>query len=99
MPYQPIRFAGASLAVISFCLSTGAYAHGNVSCSTPTTDWKPQMELQKKLIDAGWKIRKVQEYHGCYEVYGFDDKGARVEAFFNPKSFERVEPDPEEPKK
>lgn len=95
----PIRFAGVAIAATILCMSTGAHAHGNVTCSVPTTDWKPQMDLQKKLVDEGWKIRKVQEYHGCYEVYGFDAKGARVEAFFNPKSFERVEPAPDEPKK
>jgi hypothetical protein len=27
----------------------------------------------------------------CYEVYAKDPKGKRVEAFFNPVTFERVE--------
>ena len=77
------------------CLVIGAaaqaFAHGSVQCSVPEAEWKPQMDLQRKLVDEGWKVRRVQHYHGCYEVYGFDEKGARAEAFFNPKTFERVE--------
>lgn len=42
-----------------------------------------------------WKVRKIQNNNGCYEVYGVDDKGAKVEAFFNPKTFDRVYPEGE----
>ncbi len=38
-------------------------------------------------------MRQVKTYNGCYEVYGLDDKGAQVEAFFHPKTFERVQPE------
>ena len=76
---------------------TGAvFAHGNVSCpDMPKTEKKPQMELQRKLEGEGWKVRKVQNFNGCYEVYGFDHKGRKAEAFFNPKTFERVYPEGE----
>lgn len=75
-----------------------AFAHGNVSCpAVPKEEKKPQMELQKKLEGEGWKVRKVQNYNGCYEVYGFDATGKKAEAFFHPKSFERVYPEGEQP--
>jgi hypothetical protein len=76
-----------------------AMAHGNVKCDTPKAEWQPQMSLQSKLVNEGWKVRKVKVYNGCYEVYGFDPKGAKAEAFFDPKSFERVMPDDEQPAK
>ncbi|WP_343623391.1 PepSY domain-containing protein [Roseateles puraquae] len=73
-----------------------AFAHGNVSCpAVPQEEKQPQKELQKKLEGEGWKVRKVQNSNGCYEVYGVDDKGAKVEAFFNPKTFDRVYPEGE----
>ena len=73
-----------------------AFAHGNVSCpAVPKEEKQAQMALQKKLEAEGWKVRKVQNYNDCYEVYGFDDKGKKAEAFFNPKSFERVFPEGE----
>jgi hypothetical protein len=72
--------------------STAALAHGQIKCEAiPKAEWKPQTELQKQLVGEGWRVRKVKIENGCYEVYGFDAKGTRVEAFFNPKTFERVE--------
>ncbi|MCY4754881.1 PepSY domain-containing protein [Pelomonas aquatica] len=83
--------------VLALTAST-AFAHGNVSCpAVPQEEKKPQTELQKKLEGEGWKVRKVQNANGCYEVYGIDDKGAKIEAFFNPKTFDRVFPQAEQP--
>lgn len=83
---------------LSYCTIAGvllsgsvAMAHGDYTCNEPKTEWRPQMELQKKLKSEGWKIRMIQTDNGCYEVYGFDEKKARVEAFFNPKTFERLD--------
>ena len=78
--------------------ATAAFAHGNVSCpAVPKEEKQPQMALQKKLEGEGWKVRQVKNYNGCYEVYGFDGQGKKAEAFFNPKTFERVYPEGEQP--
>jgi hypothetical protein len=70
----------------------GASAHGNVKCTTqPKTEWKPHTELEAKLVKEGWTIRRMEATTSCYEVYAKDPKGKRVEAFFNPVTFERVE--------
>ena len=83
--------------IIALALSQAAFvslasAHGDVKCDTPKAERQPQMTLQKKLESEGWKVRKVQVENGCYEVYGVDAKGERVEAFFDPKTFDRVLP-------
>lgn len=67
-----------------------ALAHGDVTCNEARTEWRPSVELQAELKKAGWTVRKIQIENGCYEVYGFDENAKRVEAFFNPKTFERV---------
>jgi hypothetical protein len=78
--------------------ASAVFAHGNVACpAIPKEEMKGQMELQKKLEGEGWKVRKVQNYNGCYEVYGFDAAGKKAEAFYNPKTFERVYPEGEKP--
>ncbi|VWX61040.1 Peptidase propeptide and YPEB domain-containing protein [Burkholderiales bacterium 8X] len=65
--------------------------HDTVRCEAmPKAEMKPQMELQRKLTDEGWKVRQVKNFNGCYEVYGFDAAGRRVEAFFNPKTFAKI---------
>lgn len=82
-------FLVATLALVA---TGAARAHGDVKCTTPKAEWRGQMELQSKLVAEGWKVRKVKVENGCYEVYGFDPKGQKAEAFFDPKSFEPVLP-------
>lgn len=87
------------LASLALALAAAtASAHVDVSCpAVPIAEKKPQAELQKKLEGEGWKVSKVEEANGCYEVHATDGKGAKIEAFFNPKTFDRVYPQPEKP--
>ncbi|MBV1775562.1 PepSY domain-containing protein [Burkholderiaceae bacterium DAT-1] len=86
------------LTLVVSLFSASAFAHGNVSCPVmPKEEKKPQMELQRKLEAEGWKIRQVKNFNNCYEVYGFDAKGNKMEVFFNPKTFERVYAEGEQP--
>jgi hypothetical protein len=70
------------------CLLLGsqpASATGLATCdSGPKSGWQPAEKLEKQLTDKGWKVRRIKEDGGCYEVYGLDDKGQRVEAYFHP---------------
>ena len=50
----------------------------------PGSGWQPTETLEKQLTDKGWKVRRIKEDGGCYEVYALDDKGERVEAYFHP---------------
>ena len=84
------------VATLLLCSAAMAHAHGNVECpAMPKEEKQPQMELQRKLEADGWRVRQVKNYNGCYEVYGLDNKGRKAEAFFNPKTFERVYPEDE----
>lgn len=90
---SPLRFYSALL--LCMACAGPAFGHGEVECPVvPKEEWKPQMDLQKKLTAEGWRVRQVKTFSTCYEVYGFDAKGERVEAFFNPKTFERIQPKP-----
>ena len=94
------RITTMLIAVSTAALASAAQAHGDVKCKdSPQSEWKPQTELQKKLVSEGWKVRQVKTWNNCYEVYGFDAAGERVEAFYDPKSFERVDAHGAEAKK
>lgn len=88
----------ALVASLSFSIEAAAQAapppwveHDKVRCEPVAKDeMRPQMELQRKLVSEGWKVRQVKTFNGCYEVYGFDARGERTEAFFHPRSFEPV---------
>ena len=70
------------------CLALAALpaaATGLATCdSGPKAGWQPSEKLEKMLTDQGWKVRRIKEDGGCYEVYAVDDKGQRVEAYFHP---------------
>ena len=63
----------------------GAHATGLATCDSGAKEtWQPQATLEQMLKAKGWTVRRVKVDGGCYEVYGLDDKGQRVEAYFHP---------------
>ncbi|MEO6408064.1 MAG: PepSY domain-containing protein [Burkholderiaceae bacterium] len=68
-----------------------ASATGLATCESGLKSaWQPAEKLEKQLTEQGWKVRRIKEDGGCYEVYALDDKGQRVEAYFHPVTFEPV---------
>ena len=66
-------------------------ATGLATCdSGPRETWQTQAKLEKMLADRGWRVNRIKEDGGCYEVYGIDEQGQRVEAYFHPKTLEPV---------
>ena len=67
-----------------------ASATGKMTCDAPKAEWKSMDTLQDKLTKEGWQLRKAKVDGGCYEVYGTDPDGNRVEAYFHPVSFKKL---------
>ncbi|GGB98158.1 hypothetical protein GCM10011352_25320 [Marinobacterium zhoushanense] len=78
-----------ALLISSAALSTTAHAE-EVLCDVPKAQWQPQEALEQSLQAKGWEIRKIKVDEGCYEVYAKNAQGERVEAYFDPQSFEIV---------
>lgn len=73
------------LAAAACMAGSTAHATGLATCDAgPKDKWQPQERLEKMLSEKGWKIRRIKEDGGCYEVYALNDKGERVEAYFHP---------------
>ncbi|GLQ07997.1 hypothetical protein GCM10007924_32190 [Sneathiella chinensis] len=66
-----------------------AYASDD-KCSVPLSEWQPREALQQKLEKDGWTVKRIKTDDGCYEAYAIDEKGRRVEVYFNPKTFDMV---------
>ncbi|KEA65118.1 hypothetical protein ADIMK_0820 [Marinobacterium lacunae] len=79
----------AALLISTATLSAAAHAEDEL-CNVPKSEWQTQDALEQAVKEKGWEVRKIKVDEGCYEVYAKDDKGERVEAYFNPKSFEIV---------
>ncbi len=75
----------------AFMAAAHAQATGLATCdSGPKSGWQPQAKLEEMLTAQGWKVRRIKEDGGCYEVYALNDKGERVEAYFHPVTLASV---------
>lgn len=82
------------IAAFTTALAAGA-AQASNKCAAPQAEWQPKESLQQKLEGDGWKIKKIKVDDGCYEVYGTDPQGKRMEVYFDPRSFAVVKSDSE----
>jgi hypothetical protein len=71
--------------VIALTLLSAA-AHASPTCTTqPKTEWMNEQAFQEKLKTEGYEIRKFKVTSDqCYEIYGKDKNGQKVEIYFNP---------------
>ena len=76
--------------VALFSLLTAGTVFASDLCNVPAADRQPIEALQQKLKSEGWQIKKVKMDEGCYEVYALTDSGQRIEAYFDPKTFELI---------
>ncbi len=82
-----LLLAAAAGTALSLAAAQPASATGKMRCDAPAKSWKSLPTLEAKLKKDGWQVRKSKVDGGCYEVYGTDPQGRRVEAYFHPVSF------------
>jgi len=76
-----------SAALVAVLAGAAGPAAASDKCNVPQAEWQPKQALQQKLEGDGWKVKKLKVDDGCYEVYGFDAEGKRMEVYFDPKTF------------
>ncbi|QFT31599.1 PepSY domain-containing protein [Roseibium porphyridii] len=70
-------------------LSAPAAATGMFECEpTDKAAWLSENQVTEKLAGDGWKVRRMKEDGGCWEVYGTSPDGKRVEVYLHPVSGE-----------
>lgn len=78
----------ATAAILTLAGATATVAAP--SCNVGKAEWQSEQALRDKLSALKWTIKNIKIDNGCYEVYGTDEKGQKVEIYFNPKSLEPV---------
>lgn len=79
-----------TLAAVALTIASPAFATGKMTCAVPPEARKTIEALTADLTKKGWEVRKAKLDGGCYEVYGTTPEGDRVEAYFDPASFEKL---------
>lgn len=71
-------------AVILATASAGAFA-GTQCTEEPKDKWMTEEAFKAKLDEQGYAVKKFKVTSGnCYEIYGKNKDGKKVEIYFNP---------------
>lgn len=75
---------------VLIALQAGAAAAKD-DCFAAMADWQPREAVVKLAADNGWTPRRIKIDDGCYEIYGTDAQGRRIEVTIHPKSLQIIE--------
>lgn len=72
--------------ILSLAILTAAgAAHAKKNCTEePKAKWMTEADFKKKVEADGYKISKFKQPGTCYEIYGTNKDGKKVEIYFNP---------------
>jgi hypothetical protein len=60
-------------------------AFASVQCTTESkTNWLSEARMRQMIADLGHKVSIFKVSGNCYEIYGRDSNGHRIEIYFNP---------------
>lgn len=84
---KQVAFAVAlSLATLT---STPAFAKANCK-AYPKSEWMTQADAKAKIEAQGYTISKFKVDGNCYEIYGRNKAGKKVEIYYDAKTLEPV---------
>jgi hypothetical protein len=73
------------IAPLLIALSGAALA--GPSCQVPEDKWMKEADFRKIVEAQGYQIKTIKVSKGrCYEIYGHDKAGKKVEIYFDPAS-------------
>lgn len=62
------------------------------TCTVPKEKWMKEADLKARLEGQGYQIKTFKISKGeCYEIYGLDKEGRKVEIYFNPQTGAPIE--------
>jgi hypothetical protein len=86
MKYPVIYRLAVSIAVCAMAAAAVPAFAGPSCTEEPKTKWLTEEQMKKKIEEMGYK--DIKNFHvskgKCYEIYGVDKDGKKVEVYFHP---------------
>ena len=87
-----------SMAPVAAATSTApvevSYAKDKNGCSAyPKEQWLSEVDAKAKVLAMGYTIKEFKVSGNCYEIYGRDKSGNKVEIYFDAKTMAVVKMD------
>lgn len=71
----------------TLAIASASLAHASATCPVyPKSEWMKEADARVKLEKDGYKIKKFKVSGNCYEIYGQDKDGKKVEIYFDAKT-------------
>lgn len=81
-----------SLVLSALLIAVAGTAMASPTCTAPKEKWQPEATFKKDLEAQGYQIKNFKVTKGqCYEIYGTDKAGKKVEIYFDPVSGKALE--------
>ena len=81
-----------SLVLSALLIAVAGTAIASPTCTAPKEQWQPEAAFKKNLETQGYQIKTFKVTKGqCYEMYGTDKAGKKVEIYFDPVSGKALE--------
>jgi hypothetical protein len=78
-----MNFSTILFAFSTVLISGSAFAKKNCT-DQPKEKWMTEEAFKAKVEGEGYKISKFKQPGTCYEIYGTDKDGKKVEIYYNP---------------
>lgn len=79
------------IACVLAALSPVSVAMAGAKCEAhPKAEWMKEADLRNRLEGQGYKIKVFKVDGDCYEIYGHNKEGKKVEIYFDTVSGEPV---------
>lgn len=79
------------LLATAFALTLTSAAFASANCPAyPKDEWMSEADAKAKLEAQGYQIKKFKASGNCYEIYGHDKAGKKVEIYYDAKTLDVV---------
>ena len=75
-----------SLASLHAVLALPSARAGADCIAHPKSEWISEAEMKNLLVQQGYEIKKFKIDGNCYEIYGKNKEGKKVEIYFDTKT-------------
>ena len=80
-----------SAAILGAACLFSAHAFAKADCKAyPKSEWMSEADAKAKILAQGYTINKFKVDGNCYEIYGKNKEGKKVEIYYDAKTLEPV---------
>lgn len=85
-----LKLTALALALVLGLGTTAAFA--GPACNVPQEKWMAEADFKAQVTKQGYQIKTFKVSKGkCYEIYGVDKAGTKVEIYFDPATGAELE--------